>query len=450
MSSGAERSGPQDGDRNDIVGGEASESEQSHRRLLDRFGAKTLAVIGTVVTVTVTLTVERAVPPVLDYLSPSHRSPLSVAVVHAGDFEPSDPFANTVWVLPMAQGTEPTDLPAGLDSHGLVEWAKARGAVPGGSQTVRLVLRGRVAEPVLITRIVVVPRERTEAQSGWYWIEDGIGGFAEVRELRADLDCGDASALLYDLAPASAESMGDEPAPFMGDDIGIDDESGLEFDVPESVEEALALRYRIIVMVQDHLLFVDEFITEPPPAGADASYDAEYAQYLAEESRRLVDMLSTTHELLKDEDVDSERREMAMLVGELTAAADQLEVYAAVLGRRGPTSPLTELGSDQPPSEEGLGSDPMVQLVRPVAFQVSRSDTEQIDLTVEAEQYAFRWSLEISYEFDGQTRTAVVDDESFSFTSLAQAQRFDLSDDRLKSRGQPSAVDATCGFSVGF
>jgi hypothetical protein len=293
-------------------GARAENSKHWAARLLDRLGIKAVAVVGTVVTVVVTLVVQRVVPPVLDWLSPSsHRPPLSVTVVPTGEFLPTDPLSGDVWVLPMQSGTAPDDFPWAAEPAEQVAWATAREAVPGGHQTVRLILRGRSDDPLIIMRVTVVPVERVDALPGWYW-RDGAGGELPVRKLIADVDCADASALMLDV---------------------------------------------------EH---VPEDWTAPP-------------------------------------------------------VADDLQ------------------GTKQVDL-------PTIQVIRPVTLQVSRSDVEQIDLSVSAEQNACRWALKITYESDGEVRAETIEDESFYFTSLARAQAFDLLAGKLEVGEPPQPTqEALCG-----
>jgi hypothetical protein len=90
---------------------------------------------------------------------------------------------------------------------------------------------------------------------------------------------------------------------------------------------------------------------------------------------------------------------------------------------------------------------PSIQVIRPVTLQASRTDVEQIDLSVSAEQNAYRWALKITYEADGEVRAETIDDESFYLTSLARAQVFYLLDMKLELGEPPQPTqEALCGL----
>ena len=84
----------------------------------------------------------------------------------------------------------PEDVPtSALEQGGAVyyEWARRNGAVPGQEQPLRISIRGRGPEPVIIDGIRARVLERDEPLPGWFTHDRGCGG-VDVRNAVIDLD----------------------------------------------------------------------------------------------------------------------------------------------------------------------------------------------------------------------------------------------------------------------
>jgi hypothetical protein len=118
---------------------------------------------------------------------------LVATLVLTPDFQPREP---DVYLVPdtasppphLARGpaAPPAFMRAGTD--GYVRWHQRHGGVPLGQQTVRLVLTGRTAAPVLITRIEPFVVSREPPLRGWS-VSQELGSGVPVHFVQASLDC---------------------------------------------------------------------------------------------------------------------------------------------------------------------------------------------------------------------------------------------------------------------
>lgn len=117
-------------------------------------------------------------------------APLQVTVDHPGDYT-TESFYTPIFLFPNG-GTAPEDVPAevlGRDAGPGVfaRWARSNGAVPAQDQSMRLTLRGRTADPVIVHGLRAQVVGRADATAGWFTHDRGCGG-VELREADADLD----------------------------------------------------------------------------------------------------------------------------------------------------------------------------------------------------------------------------------------------------------------------
>jgi hypothetical protein len=118
---------------------------------------------------------------------------LVATLVLPPDFQPSEPdlymvpdSATTPPDVPVDHSGPPAFLRVGSDQY--IRWHERHGGVPLNQQTVRLVLTGRSAAPVLITRIEPYVLSRQPPLHGWQFLEE-LGGGVPVHYVRASLDC---------------------------------------------------------------------------------------------------------------------------------------------------------------------------------------------------------------------------------------------------------------------
>jgi hypothetical protein len=113
---------------------------------------------------------------------------LSARVVPSGDFEPAHPFA-PYFVVPSSSAQSPTAL-SEADTTRLVEgdeWALENRGVAGSPQVVRVELRGKSEEPVIVEAIRVDVVSASDPVSGWFVANPGCG-VEPVRVVNVDLD----------------------------------------------------------------------------------------------------------------------------------------------------------------------------------------------------------------------------------------------------------------------
>ena len=121
----------------------------------------------------------------------SGRAPLVVDVAAPGDYT-SESFFTPIYLFP--DGTvKPSQVPRELlgaqrDAVGGYEdWAREHGAIMAQDQTMRLTIRGRGSEPVIVNGLRARVVEREQAVAGWFTHGRGCGGVA-IREADIDLD----------------------------------------------------------------------------------------------------------------------------------------------------------------------------------------------------------------------------------------------------------------------
>lgn len=157
------------------------------RGFLNRFWklALTLGIVGAIVSYTVPRVLDRGGEAVREAIGSD--APLLVTVRQPGEYE-SLSFFTPMYLFP---SLAPKDVPRNvLIGDRLPEywaWARQNGAVPGQEQPLRLTLRGRNDEPVIIDALRPRVVERAQPLAGWFSHERGCGE-VEVRKARIDLD----------------------------------------------------------------------------------------------------------------------------------------------------------------------------------------------------------------------------------------------------------------------
>lgn len=120
-------------------------------------------------------------------------APLQVTVARPGTFFSAHPWA-PYYVMPRRRIATPSAVPAsahpsGGSSNDFLDyaWVRANGGVAGSAQVVRLQLRGKNDEPVVITAIQPEIVARKPALKGWYLASPGCGA-EPLRIADFDLD----------------------------------------------------------------------------------------------------------------------------------------------------------------------------------------------------------------------------------------------------------------------
>lgn len=125
--------------------------------------------------------------------------PLQVRVAPAGTFASGHPYA-PYYVLPRARIAGPSALPdreTRVENFFDHEWAEKRGGLPGSPQIVRLELRGKTEEPIVVNAIRVNVVRSTAPIRGWYVAQPGCGA-EPVRLVDVDLDASPPSVRYVD------------------------------------------------------------------------------------------------------------------------------------------------------------------------------------------------------------------------------------------------------------
>ena len=147
--------------------------------------ALALGVVGALVSYTVPRVLDRGGEAVRGAIGSD--AAIVATVRHPGEYQSLSFFSPMYFFASLA----PTDVPEHARMGGkLAEWyawARKHGAVPGQEQPLRLILRGRDAEPVIIDAIRPRVIERGPPLAGWFTHERGCGE-VPVREAHIDLD----------------------------------------------------------------------------------------------------------------------------------------------------------------------------------------------------------------------------------------------------------------------
>ncbi len=139
------------------------------------------------------------------------QSGLQATMVFVPDFEPLTP---SVFMMPDGE-TTPPNLPddrrasPAITSTGSTRynaWHERNGGIPLDHQTVRLVLAGSGAGPVVVTRIQPVVLQRERPVKGWMFLPE-VGSGILVRYAEASLDCPERPATFFVPDPQTGELM---------------------------------------------------------------------------------------------------------------------------------------------------------------------------------------------------------------------------------------------------
>ena len=401
-----------------------------------------------VVTAFLTLSVERAAPPLLDLVDPrQHVAPISVALMPSGTFPTQDEAQ--LWVLPQEPGSSPDEVPPDLQSaHELGPWARRHGGVPADTQTVRLVLRGTGDAPVVITRVRPFVLSKEPPVEGWTWSPPAEGGFLPARRLEADLDCPDTAALLYDVIPLEVA----EPVPTDGpldDEAQGSDEEPIE--PPASAQEAWARRYELLAAAEDLRRGNEEFLAESASLlnGGSAPDLARDLQLAAADTAKAARTMRTAAGLLSGADTEHAdiRRYLRKQAELLDISAGRLSARSAAILKDGSVETQNPEPSEEPPGSSEA------QVLRPVTLVVSKEDVEQIDLSVEASSGSYKWALEVAYEKGGTLGSLTVKNDQFRVTSLEAAESYSREGEQwVADPRDPEAVESyiPCGSEDGL
>jgi hypothetical protein len=114
------------------------------------------------------------------------NAPLLVSVQLPGEYQ-TDSFFTPMYLF---EDLTPTSIPANVVKAGgadYYEWARQHGGVPGQEQPMRLILRGRSADPVIVNGIRARVLDRADPLQGWFTHDRGCGG-VDIRNAVIDLD----------------------------------------------------------------------------------------------------------------------------------------------------------------------------------------------------------------------------------------------------------------------
>lgn len=153
---------------------------------LKRVRGRTLALSALIVGAVVAYAVPRLLDKGGEALDEALNAPIGVSVRHPGEYQ-TESFFSPMYVLPEVL---PNDVPTSvLEEGGAVyyDWARQNGGVPGQEQPLRISIRGRGPEPVIIDGIRARVLEKSEPLSGWFTHDRGCGG-VDVRNAVIDLD----------------------------------------------------------------------------------------------------------------------------------------------------------------------------------------------------------------------------------------------------------------------
>jgi hypothetical protein len=153
---------------------------------LKRVRGRTLALGALIVGAVVAYAVPRLLDKGGEALDEALNAPISVSVRHPGEYQTESFFS------PMYLFSEvlPDDVPTNVLEEGgaaYYDWARQNGGVPGQEQALRITIRGRGPEPVIIDGIRARVLEMGEPLSGWFTHDRGCGG-VDVRNAVIDLD----------------------------------------------------------------------------------------------------------------------------------------------------------------------------------------------------------------------------------------------------------------------
>ena len=159
------------------------------RKIAAAIGAAIVVAIGGIVATWITNAAESTTKHILNPAG----APIQVRVAGAGTFFSGHVYA-PYYVVPRTRVASPaaigqTDLAKMAKAEGFLDyaWMNAHGAVPGSPQIVRLEVRGKGDEPVIVNAIRAKVVSRQTPVDGWYIAAPGCGA-EPVRVAAIDLD----------------------------------------------------------------------------------------------------------------------------------------------------------------------------------------------------------------------------------------------------------------------
>jgi hypothetical protein len=120
---------------------------------------------------------------------PVSPSPLAVEVLSDPGQYTGDSAYDPWWLLPDNTVT-PEQIPSGVDAvNGGVYgfWARNHGGVPAHHRLIRLIVRARGDDVVVVNGLRILVHDRRDPLAGWY-VRSGACGPGEVRKANIDLD----------------------------------------------------------------------------------------------------------------------------------------------------------------------------------------------------------------------------------------------------------------------